>query len=100
MSAEATKHIAVTIDEEDEPFLRDSGGNDILSQQPSKPVSDKMVNPVYFYYPNLIGYIRVIALFISGYIAFSKPFYATLFYIVSMGLDAIDGTGARACGQS
>ncbi|ETO19580.1 phosphatidylinositol synthase [Reticulomyxa filosa] len=58
-----------------------------------------MINPVYFYFPNLIGYFRVVTLFWSLRVAFSNPFQAFACYALSMGLDAIDGMVARACGQ-
>ena len=58
-----------------------------------------MVNPVYFYYPNMIGYVRVLLLFGAGYIVSSNPMMACLAYMTSMGLDAIDGTVARHFNQ-
>ena len=58
-----------------------------------------MVNPVYFYYPNLIGYTRVLLLFAAGYIVSSNPLVACVAYLMSMGLDAIDGTVARHFNQ-
>ena len=59
-----------------------------------------MVNPVYLYYPNLIGYTRIILLFVAGYYALSNALMATICYAVSMGLDAIDGTVARMFNQT
>ena len=59
-----------------------------------------MVNPVYLYYPNLIGYGRIILLFVAGYYAFRDELIATICYSVSMALDAIDGTVARKFGQT
>eukprot|EP01084_Bolivina_argentea_P140484 246955_1 len=58
-----------------------------------------MVNPVYFYYPNIIGYSRVILLFMAGYYTDSNALLAVVCYSLSMGLDAIDGTVARRFNQ-
>ena len=57
------------------------------------------MNPVYLYYPNLIGYIRILLLFAAGYLVNSDPLMACLSYMTSMGLDAIDGTVARYFNQ-
>ena len=59
-----------------------------------------MVNPVYLYYPNLIGYGRIILLCMAGYYAFIDELIATICYSLSMGLDAIDGTVARKFNQT
>merc|ERR1719419_1603480 len=53
------------------------------------------MNPVYFYYANIIGYIRIFLLFYAGYLSLRSPIPAIISYIVSMGLDAIDGMVAR-----
>ena len=52
-------------------------------------------NLKYLSIPNLIGYGRVIFLFIAG--AFAKTNYraALFWYTVSYGLDACDGVAAR-----
>ena len=57
------------------------------------------MNPVYLYYPNLIGYLRIFLLFLAGYLVPTNPLWAVLSYMTSMGLDAIDGTVARYFGQ-
>ena len=56
---------------------------------------------MYCYYPNLIGYGRILFLFLAGYChSINEPFAAVALYLLSMGLDAIDGTIARYCNQS
>eukprot|EP01100_Stratorugosa_tubuloviscum_P001532 TRINITY_DN1341_c1_g1_i1.p1 TRINITY_DN1341_c1_g1~~TRINITY_DN1341_c1_g1_i1.p1 ORF type:complete len:237 (-),score=81.89 TRINITY_DN1341_c1_g1_i1:108-818(-) len=58
-----------------------------------------MVSPVWFYAPNVIGYIRVVLLFAAFYVCFDdyKKFF--IFYALSEILDALDGYAARAFNQ-
>ena len=58
-----------------------------------------MVNRVYFYVPNLIGYLRVLLLFVA-YTAYPDNFTVFfLSYFTSFILDAADGIAARALNQ-
>jgi len=57
------------------------------------------MNPVYLYYPNIVGYGRVISTIIAFYLAFTHPRTAAVFYSLGQGFDAVDGVVARAYGQ-
>lgn len=58
-----------------------------------------VMNPIYFFIPNLIGYSRIFFLLLSGYLynhnANENVGKCVLFYSISMGLDAFDGMAAR-----
>lgn len=58
-----------------------------------------MINPVYFYIPNLIGYFRLFCILVSGTFSLKKYENALFWYLLSYGLDAIDGTVARYFNQ-
>jgi CDP-diacylglycerol--inositol 3-phosphatidyltransferase len=53
-----------------------------------------------FYWPNLIGYGRIVFAYLAFSVCFSDFQLAVIYYLVSQGLDAVDGTVARALGQS
>lgn len=55
---------------------------------------------VFYYYPQLIGYTRVILLFISLFFIHDSPAKFLACYGLSFGLDVIDGPVARAMGQT
>jgi len=57
------------------------------------------MNPVYLYYPNLVGYGRIISTIIAFYLVFTQPTLAAIFYSLGQGFDAVDGVVARACNQ-
>ncbi|KAL6080406.1 CDP-diacylglycerol--inositol 3-phosphatidyltransferase, variant 2 [Balamuthia mandrillaris] len=59
-----------------------------------------MVSPVYFFVPNLIGYVRVALACIAFYVSFTDYKLFFVCYGLSEILDAIDGHAARAFGQS
>jgi len=59
-----------------------------------------MVNPVFFYVPNLIGYARIVSCTVAMVYAFHDPILAAIAYIVGQGLDAFDGMAARALKQT
>lgn len=54
----------------------------------------------YFYYPNLIGYTRVISAILSFNLADKYPITAIAFYTFSFLLDALDGLAARTFNQA
>jgi CDP-diacylglycerol--inositol 3-phosphatidyltransferase len=58
-----------------------------------------MKYPVLLYIPNMIGYIRLLLLFIFPLYAFSSPLIATAIYFNSAILDAFDGLLARRLHQ-
>lgn len=58
------------------------------------------MNPVYFYYPNLIGYFRVISCILALHYALDDYYLTAFFYAMSQGLDAVDGVVARYMNQS
>lgn len=58
------------------------------------------MNPVYFYVPNIIGYIRVVSGLAAFWFAFDEPWKFFYLYAFSYALDALDGVAARALGQS
>ena len=55
---------------------------------------------VLWFYPNIIGYARVICMILSFYFAKEKPDYTIIFYLLAFGGDVIDGYIARLCDQS
>jgi len=58
------------------------------------------VNPVFFYYGNLVGYARIAFTVAAFYICFHSHAWAAIFYLIGQGLDAVDGTVARYYGQA
>jgi len=58
-----------------------------------------MVSAVYFWYPNLVGYCRIIATFIAFALVFEDAYLASFFYLLGQGLDAVDGVTARYFNQ-
>jgi len=56
-------------------------------------------NPVYLWKPNLVGYARVFFMVCAFYVCFTRPSLAACFYVISQGLDAVDGQVARAYQQ-
>ena len=55
---------------------------------------------VWLFYPNLIGYARILLALYSMWTFPSSPVCAMLAYALSAGLDAIDGWAARTYNQS
>ncbi|KAJ7470703.1 phosphatidylinositol synthase [Mycena latifolia] len=55
---------------------------------------------VFLFYPNLIGYTRIILAGLSLHFMSYHPIYCTIAYCVSCLLDAVDGQVARALGQT
>lgn len=55
------------------------------------------VTPVWLYYPNLIGYVRVLSGLASFYYAFNTETFSMFVYLYmfSYALDALDGVAAR-----
>ncbi|MBM3202244.1 MAG: CDP-alcohol phosphatidyltransferase family protein [Chlamydiae bacterium] len=58
------------------------------------------MNSIYFYWPNIIGYARLILLFLGMFIALNFPLLAAIFFILNLIFDALDGYLARAFKQS
>lgn len=57
------------------------------------------MNPVYYYIPNLIGYVRIVLLIVSIYFLDSSPEIALPAYFLSSFFDCLDGYAARVFGQ-
>lgn len=55
---------------------------------------------VFFFFPQFIGYIRMIALLTGFYFIHKQPKVFVIAYCLSFGLDVIDGPVARSFGQS
>jgi len=55
---------------------------------------------VYFFIPNLIGYFRVVTMYLSFIVCFYDPILFFIFYFLSAFSDALDGFFARMYGQS
>lgn len=54
---------------------------------------------IYFFIPHIIGYLRVLLLFVSLYYLPNHPYYAMSLYSASCLLDALDGVSARYFNQ-
>jgi len=87
-----------------------------MSRRPSRPESSEpspsaipiadaavakrgFINPVFFWYPNLVGYCRVISTVYAFAICFTDIQQAAFFYLLGQGLDAVDGEVARKFNQ-
>ncbi|PAV84244.1 hypothetical protein WR25_16563 [Diploscapter pachys] len=55
---------------------------------------------VYLFYPNLIGYGRIVLAIVSFYCMSTSPLMAMFCYALSAALDAFDGWAARTYNQS
>lgn len=61
---------------------------------------DEPAENIFLFYPNLIGYARIILAVASLYYMPIHPRTCTLLYSISCLLDALDGIAARAYNQS
>ncbi|KAK6736454.1 hypothetical protein RB195_019252 [Necator americanus] len=61
---------------------------------------DEDVPNVFLFYPNLIGYGRIVLAVVSFYTMAESPFIALFCYALSAALDAFDGWAARTYNQS
>lgn len=66
----------------------------------SSPAPKHDPTPIYFFYPNLIGYARIILAFVAFAVGFDCPLTFLITYSLSFVLDAADGWAARKYGQS
>jgi CDP-diacylglycerol--inositol 3-phosphatidyltransferase len=57
------------------------------------------MNPIYLYYPNLVGYGRIVSTIIGFSLVFHSPLAAAIFYSLGQGFDAVDGVVARHFNQ-
>jgi len=58
-----------------------------------------MVSPIWFWAPNLIGYVRIISAIFAFQVAFDDYVSFFIFYSISALLDMADGYAARALNQ-
>lgn len=75
---------------------RSSPSSASVSPAPSKAPT---ASNVFFYVPNLIGYVRVVSAIVAFHYAVSSPSRFLLFYTLSFLLDAADGYAARMLDQ-
>jgi len=61
---------------------------------------DFQLNPIYLFYPNLIGYLRIVFALFSFAAMPTRPVAASIWYFLSAFLDAFDGYLARKYNQS
>ena len=54
-----------------------------------------MVHPIYWYYPNLVGYGRIVSTVIAFFYVFHSPLLAGVLYSLGQAFDAVDGVVAR-----
>ncbi|XP_077862729.1 bifunctional IPC transferase and DIPP synthase-like [Saccoglossus kowalevskii] len=59
-----------------------------------------MKTSVFLYVPNLIGYLRLLLLFISNFYFDSKPSVFVVLYSINAMLDGVDGAVARVLNQT
>jgi CDP-diacylglycerol--inositol 3-phosphatidyltransferase len=57
------------------------------------------MSKIYFYWPNIIGYIRVLSAIAGFCVVWNQPDVFFLCYFISEALDALDGVTARALDQ-
>lgn len=65
-----------------------------------EPTAAENNNNVWLFYPNLIGYGRIVLAILAMYYMSSAPWCAMFCYALSAGLDAFDGWAARTYNQS
>jgi len=68
-------------------------------KETSEVEENKEEQSVYFFIPNLIGYFRVITMFLSFMVVFDDPRVFFILYFLSAFSDALDGHYARKFGQ-
>ncbi|KAI0982006.1 hypothetical protein GJ496_000707 [Pomphorhynchus laevis] len=68
----------------------------LTSSMPSDPVMQKNV---FFYVPNLIGYVRILLLILFIFTMSNNCIHSIVYYLVSAILDAVDGHAARYYNQ-
>ncbi|KAK4662528.1 phosphatidylinositol synthase 1 (CDP-alcohol phosphatidyltransferase1) [Podospora pseudopauciseta] len=79
------------------PFMeQENAPRDILDELDD----DEPAENIFLFYPNLIGYARIILAVASLYYMPIHPRTCTLLYSISCLLDALDGIAARAYNQS
>ena len=54
---------------------------------------------VFVYYPNIVGYLRVVSVLISFYFAVDSWFITSVFYLLAFAGDVVDGYLARSFDQ-
>lgn len=59
-----------------------------------------LMNPVFFWPPNLIGYGRILSTIVAFCVCFQNVWMAAVLYSIGQLLDAVDGRVARALGMS
>ncbi len=69
----------------------------LISKMATKQVTSTQV---LFFYPNLIGYLRILCMWMSFYYASSEWKLSIIFYAFAFVGDVVDGYVARACKQS
>ena len=57
------------------------------------------MHPIYLYYPNLVGYGRIVSTVLGFCLVFHSPLAAAAFYSLGQGADAVDGVVARRFNQ-
>ncbi|CAM9569561.1 unnamed protein product [Ectocarpus sp. 12 AP-2014] len=80
--------------------LRVSGGNLEQRNEMREREEQKTVRSVLLYYPNLIGYARVVLVLASYYLAETNWKASSCFYLVAFAGDAVDGHVARKFKQA
>ncbi|UJR15990.1 hypothetical protein I4U23_002909 [Adineta vaga] len=76
--------------------------NEEVITESSRTNSSKSIlktNNIFFFVPNIIGYVRVFISIVSFYFMSSHPYIAIICYLTSEFLDALDGHAARALNQ-
>jgi len=63
------------------------------------PTPSSSEGSVYFFIPNLIGYFRVITMFLSFVVCYDDPVIFFILYFLSAFSDSLDGHYARKYGQ-
>lgn len=70
------------------------------TKEPAYVVSEYEKENIFLFYPNIIGYFRIVLAFASLYYMPLHPRTCSLLYSISCLLDALDGYAARAFSQS
>ncbi|KAK0732711.1 CDP-alcohol phosphatidyltransferase-domain-containing protein [Apiosordaria backusii] len=110
MAGVTTRRQAAAAQQEKDTTIVNGNAASIMEQEDTKGIAprdilddiddDEPAENIFLFYPNLIGYARIVLAIASLYYMPIHPRTCTLLYSISCLLDALDGIAARAYNQS